>query len=217
MMVDYVDANRQEFGVEPICAVLQFSSSTYYAAKSRVPSARSLRDAVWLPIILTLWMANYEVYGVRKMWKAMGRAGHTDIGRDQVGRLMAELGIQGVQKRLTRRTTVPDASADRHPDLVDRQFTADRPNALWVTDLTLSLVDLDTSNGPDLRVILSPKPPAADDWYGFDDDAVELGRLKGNRGTQTYDVPDGLDVTTFASVVIWCERFSVGFGGAPLR
>jgi len=137
MMVDYVDANRQEFGVEPICDVLQFASSTYYAAKSRVPSARSLRDAVWLPIILTLWTRNYRVYGVRKMWKAMGRAGHTDIGRDQVGRLMAELGIRGVQKRLTRRTTVSDPTADRHPDLVDRQFTAERPNQLWVTDLTL--------------------------------------------------------------------------------
>ncbi len=137
MMVDYIDRHLPEFGVEPICDVLQFASSTYYAAKSRVPSARSLRDAVWLPIILTLWIKNYRVYGVRKMWKAMGRAGHTDIGRDQVGRLMAELGIHGVQKRLTRRTTVPDPTADRHPDLVDRQFTAERPNQLWVTDLTL--------------------------------------------------------------------------------
>lgn len=126
--------------------------------------------------------------------------------------------------------TAPDAEPDPEP-------TPDVPRVLargnWVSlehdttgtvalvdddgDLSLSLVDLDTSNGPDLRVILSPKPPAADDWYGYDDDAVELGRLKGNRGTQTYDVPDGLDVTTFASVVIWCERFSVGFGGAPLR
>jgi len=134
--VDYINDNRDEFGVEPICDVLQFASSTYYAAKSRVPSARSLRDAVLLPIVLTLWVGNYEVYGVRKMWKAMTRAGH-DIGRDQVGRLMAELGIQGVQRGATRRTTRPDPTADRHPDLVDRQFVADRPNALWVTDLTL--------------------------------------------------------------------------------
>ncbi len=134
--MDYINDNRDEFGVEPICDVLQFASSTYYAAKSRVPSARSLRDAVLLPIVLTLWVGNYEVYGVRKMWKAMTRAGH-DIGRDQVGRLMAELGIQGVQRGATRRTTRPDPTADRHPDLVDRQFVADRPNALWVTDLTL--------------------------------------------------------------------------------
>jgi len=93
--VDDIDDNRDEFGVEPICTTLQFAPSTCYAAKSRLPSARDLRDTVLLPVLMTLWVANYKVYGVRKTWKAMIRAGH-DVGRDQVGRLMHELGIHGV-------------------------------------------------------------------------------------------------------------------------
>jgi putative transposase len=84
---------------------------------------------------MTLWVANYRVYGVHKMWKALARAGET-VGRDQVARLMRQLGIQGVRRGIKVRTTRPDDQADRHPDLVDRKFTADRPNALWVTDLT---------------------------------------------------------------------------------
>ncbi len=134
-MVDYIEQHKGEFGVEPICTTLQFPPSTYYAAKSRVPSARSMRDAVLLPLLLSLWIANYRVYGARKLWKAMGRAGET-VGRDQVARLMRELGIEGVNRSKTVRTTLPGERADRHPDLVDRQFVADRPNALWVTDLT---------------------------------------------------------------------------------
>ncbi len=134
-MVAYIDSHRDRFGVEPICEVLQFAPSTYYAAKKRQPSTRALRDAVLLPLILTLWKANYEVYGVRKMWKALGRAGER-VGRDQVARLMRQLGIQGARRGRKVRTTRPDGQADRHLDLVDRAFVADRPNALWVTDLT---------------------------------------------------------------------------------
>jgi putative transposase len=134
-MVDYIEQHKDEFGVEPICTTLGFATSTYYAAKSRAPSARSLRDAVLLPLLLTVWTANYRVYGARKLWKAMGRAGE-DIGRDQVARLMRELGIQGVNRSKKVRTTLPGEAAARHPDLVDRQFIADRPNVLWVTDLT---------------------------------------------------------------------------------
>jgi hypothetical protein len=83
-------------------------------------------------------------------------------------------------------------------------------------DLQLVLADLDGSNGPDLRVILSPKAAVAGDWFGYEDGAVYLGALKGNQGTQTYDVPDDLDLDDVASVVIWCERFSVGFAAADL-
>ena len=97
MIVDYIDANREEFGVEPICKVLQVAPSTYYSAKSRPPSARAVQDAVLLPILLALWKANYSVYGAHKLWKAARRAGH-DIGRDQVARLMRELGIRGVKR-----------------------------------------------------------------------------------------------------------------------
>jgi putative transposase len=134
-MVDYIDQHRKVYGVEPICAVLPIASSTYYDNKKRSPSARALRDAVMMPILLALFTANYKVYGVRKLWVAAKRAGH-DIGRDQVGRLMGQLGIQGVSRRRKVRTTIRDESADRPEDLVDRDFTADAPNRLWVTDLT---------------------------------------------------------------------------------
>ena len=67
MIVDYIDANREEFGVEPICKVLQVAPSTYYSAKKRPPSARAVRDAVLLPILLALWQANYSIYGAHKL------------------------------------------------------------------------------------------------------------------------------------------------------
>jgi hypothetical protein len=79
----------------------------------------------------------------------------------------------------------------------------------------LRFEDLDTSNGPDLRVYLSTTPPDGD-RRAFDDDYVELGRLKGNVGDQNYDIPPGTDLERFESVVIWCKRFGVPFGAAPL-
>jgi putative transposase len=112
--------------------------STYYAAKrrEREPSARAVRDAAMMQVLMALWVVNRKVYGARKLWKAARRAGH-DIGRDQTARLMRELGIEGVSRRRKRIfTTVGDPDAVRAPDLVNRVFTADRPDALWVTDLT---------------------------------------------------------------------------------
>ena len=136
MIVAFIDEHRDEFGVEPICTTLQVAPSTYYAAKNRPLSARAVRDAVMVQVLMVLWVANRKVYGAHKLWKAARRAGH-DIGRDQVARLMRELGIEGVSR--TRKkvfTTRPDPDALRAPDLVNRNFTADRPDALWVTDLT---------------------------------------------------------------------------------
>ncbi len=136
MIVAFIDDQRDVFGVEPICEVLQVAPSTYYAAKSRPRSARAGRDAVMLPVLLALWVTNRKVYGAHKLWKAARRAGH-DIGRDQVARLMRDLGIAGVSRRRKKVfTTRADPGAARAPDLVNRQFTADRPDALWVTDLT---------------------------------------------------------------------------------
>jgi len=109
--------------------------STYYAAKSRAVSARTRRDAVMQPILVKLWKDNYSVYGARKLWKAARRAGH-DIGRDQVARLMRAEAIHGVRRGKKVRTTRREEGAERHPDLVKRNFTADGPNQLWVTDLT---------------------------------------------------------------------------------
>ena len=133
--VGFIDANRDELGVEPICKELQVAPSTYYAAKSRPPSARSLRDAALMATLVALWTANFRVYGVRKLWKAARRAGQ-DVGRDQVARLMRTAGIEGLRKGKKRRTTRPDPAANRHPDLVERQFSADAPNRLWVSDIT---------------------------------------------------------------------------------
>ncbi len=131
----FIDDSRDEFGVEPICATLQVAPSTYYAARKRPPSARAMRDAVMMPILLTLWVVNRKLYGAHKLWKAARRAGHM-IGRDQVGRLMKALEIEGVRRQRRIRTTRSDKDAARHPDLVNRRFTAVAPNQLWVLDLT---------------------------------------------------------------------------------
>ena len=146
MIVSFIDANRDDFvagrrlGVEPICRVLteygiKIAPSTYYAAKTRPASARTLRDAELGPQLRALWEENYRVYGARKLWKAARRAG-IDIGRDQVARLMRAEGITGVVRTKKVRTTRPSEAARRHPDLVERRFTAGSPNRLWVTDLT---------------------------------------------------------------------------------
>lgn len=79
----------------------------------------------------------------------------------------------------------------------------------------LRLENLDTSNGPDLRVYLS-EIPASDDWYAYGERFIDLGPLKGNRGDQNYEVPAGTDLSAYQSAVIWCRRFTVGFGVAPL-
>ena len=84
---------------------------------------------------MALWEDNYRVYGARKLWKVARRAGH-DVGRDQVARLMRAAGIEGVRRGKRVRTTKADPAAARHPDLVNRKFTATAPNELWVTDLT---------------------------------------------------------------------------------
>ena len=115
--------------------MLQVAPSTYYAARDRVPSARSISDAVLVPELVRLWEDNYRVYGVRKLWKAARRAG-IDIGRDQTGRLMRAAGIEGATRSRRVTTTKADPAAPRHPDLVQREFTAPAPNRLWVTDLT---------------------------------------------------------------------------------
>ena len=134
-MVAYIDAHRDEFGVESICKQLPIAPSTYYAAKTATPSARAVRDIVMMQVLMVLWVANRKVYGAHKLWKTARRAGH-DIGRDQVARLMRELDIRGVTRRRKVFTTRADPDAVRAPDLVNRNFTADRPDALWVTDLT---------------------------------------------------------------------------------
>ena len=124
MMVSFIDENRDEFGVEPICAQLPIAPSGYYAAKSRPPSARARRDAVLVPQLVALWQANYRVYGARKLWKAARRAG-IDVGRDQVARLMRLAGIEGTHRCRRVRTTsaTPRRRSSRRPTLPDKPTT----------------------------------------------------------------------------------------------
>jgi len=133
--VAFIEAHRDRWGVEPICRVLQFATSTYYAARRRAPSVRSLRDDELKEKIRRVHEANYSVYGADKVWRQLLREG-TDVGREQVARLMREMGLQGVRRGTTKRTTTSDPQADRPADLVDRQFSASAPNRLWLADLT---------------------------------------------------------------------------------
>jgi putative transposase len=133
--VSFIQTHRDRWGVEPICRVLQVAPCTYYAARSRPPSIRALRDAELKVEIHRVWKDNFEVYGARKVWRQLGREG-VAVGRDRVARLMGELGICGVVRGKPRRTTIPAETADRPADLVERNFTAPAPNRLWVADLT---------------------------------------------------------------------------------
>jgi putative transposase len=134
-MIAYIDANRDRFGVEPICRTLQVAPSTYHAARGRPLSTRACRDAELKVEITRVHEDNFEVYGARKVWRQLGREGIA-VGRDRVARLMGELGIRGIVRGKTKRTTTPAPTADRPADLVERDFTAPAPNRLWVADLT---------------------------------------------------------------------------------
>ena len=134
-MIAYVDKHRDEYGVEPICGVLQFAPRTYYAAKARPPSPRAVRDAELKPEIARVHRDNFGVYGVDKVWAQLNREG-TRVARCTVARLMRELGLRGVVRGKPKYTTIAGAEADRPRDLVDRRFSAGAPNRLWVADLT---------------------------------------------------------------------------------
>ena len=137
-MRDFVDQHRDTCGVKPICAVLQIAPSGYrrHAACRRNPalrSARARRDGELIPQIQRVWQTNMQVYGADKVWHQMNREG-TPVARCTVERLMKGLGLQGVRRGKAVRTTIPAAS--RPLDRVNRQFKADRPNQLWVSDFT---------------------------------------------------------------------------------
>lgn len=135
MIVDYIDAHKDEFGVEPICAELQVAPSTYYAARSRPPSARSLSDAATCELIASVHADNYGVYGARKVHAEANRLGYP-VARCTVERLMKILGLRGISRAKGPRTTVPGLGPDTRPDLVEREFTATAPDQLWVADIT---------------------------------------------------------------------------------
>jgi putative transposase len=132
----YIDEHRGRFGVEPICRVLDVSASAYYHRATGQRSDRAIDDERLLDRIRELHAANYYAYGYRRTWKALLRAGE-DVGRDRVKRLMRSHAIQGAKRRgKPWRTTIADPAATRSPDLVNRDFTAQRPDALWLADFT---------------------------------------------------------------------------------
>jgi putative transposase len=139
-MVPFIEAERETYGVESICRVLPIAPSTFYehAARRKDParlSKRARRDAGLRTRIDHVWRENRRVYGARKVWKQLRREG-VEVARCTVERLMADMGLRGVVRGRKCRTTIPDDLALRPPDLVDRKFAADRPNQLWVADLT---------------------------------------------------------------------------------
>ncbi len=135
-MSAFVDCERGRFGVEPICTTLGVSASAYYQRASGARSARAVEDDRLLALIREIHARNYYAYGSWRMWKALLRAGE-EVGRGRVERLMRANGIQGAKRRgKPWRTTISDPSAARPPDLVQRDFTASRPNELWVSDFT---------------------------------------------------------------------------------
>lgn len=149
-MTAFIDEVREEFGVEPICRVLTehgvpIAPSTYYAVKSRPPSARSVRDEGLAQEIARVFGARElgrGLAGARKVWHLLKRdpdveARFGPVARCTVERLMREQGLQGMRRGPKKvRTTTPDDSAARPPDLVKRDFTAEAPNRLWVVDFT---------------------------------------------------------------------------------
>ncbi len=133
--MSFINEHRERFGVEPICDTLQVAPSTYYAAVSRPASARQVRDRELKVEIARVHQDNFDVYGTEKVWKQLRRES-IEVGRDRVGRLMAELELVGAVRGKTWRTTIPSQVASRPADLVDRDFSATAPNRLWVADLT---------------------------------------------------------------------------------
>jgi transposase InsO family protein len=139
-MKAFIDENKGAYGVEPICKVLPIAPSTYYehAARQRNPArapARVQRDATLSEAIRRVWEENFRVYGVRKVWRQLKREG-AQAARCTVTRLMRRMGLKGVVRGKVIRTTISNKATSCPLDLVNRQFHADRPNALWVSDFT---------------------------------------------------------------------------------
>ncbi|NKE45256.1 IS3 family transposase [Roseomonas frigidaquae] len=139
-MIAFIDDHRGEYGVEPICRVLPIAPSTYHArvaqrADPTQGSTRSQRDGMLRAEVRRVHAENFGVYGVRKVWRQLGREG-TPVARCTVARLMRQLGLRGVVRGKETRTTVPDRGAPCPADRVNRQFLAPRPNLLWVSDFT---------------------------------------------------------------------------------
>jgi putative transposase len=134
-MIAFMHAHKDRYGVEPICRVLPIAPSTYHQHTKGPRSARAVRDAQLKVEIRRVHAEHFGVYGARKVWRQLHREGIA-VARCTIERLMGELGLEGVRRGKARRTTTPDTSATRPADLVERDFSATKPNQLWVADLT---------------------------------------------------------------------------------
>jgi transposase InsO family protein len=139
-MVAFIDAHRAQYGVEPICRELPIAPSAYYEHKAREDEParrprRHHRDAALVGEIHRVHAENFRVYGVRKVWRQLNREA-IPVARCTVERLMRTQGIRGVVRGKRYKTTIPDDAAARPADRVNREFTATRPNQLWVADFT---------------------------------------------------------------------------------
>jgi transposase InsO family protein len=139
-MISFVDAYRDEHGVEPVCRVLKIAPSTYHEharrrADPETAPPRVKRDTTLMQEIRRVFDENFQVYGARKVWRQLLREGHC-VARCTVERLMSKMGLEGVIRGKRVRTTLSDKAAPCPLDHVNRQFTAPRPNALWVSDFT---------------------------------------------------------------------------------
>jgi putative transposase len=140
-MISFVDDHRAVYGVEPICKVLPIAPSTYHArvaqrADRAKASARARRDAALCTEIRRVFEANFAVYGVRKIWRQLGREG-VSAARCTVARLMRQMGLRGVIRGKAARTTISDKAMPCPADRVNRQFRASRPNLLWLADFSV--------------------------------------------------------------------------------
>jgi transposase InsO family protein len=139
-MASFIDEHRGSYGVEPICKMLPIAPSTYFEHKARQADPerlppRARRDVILRGHIQRVWDENFSVYGVRKVWRQLQRE-DTIVARCTVERLMREMGLRGAVRGWKLKTTITDDAAARPADLVQRDFTATRPNQLWVSDLT---------------------------------------------------------------------------------
>ncbi|MBN8486924.1 MAG: IS3 family transposase [Burkholderiales bacterium] len=140
VLMDFIDEHRGTHGVEPICKVLQVAPSGYrrHVALRLNPDrrcARTQRDEALVPQIERVWQANMQVYGADKVWRQLAREG-TAVARCTVERLMRRQGLRGAMRGKVVRTTISDNKAPCPLDKVNRQFRAERPNQLWVSDFT---------------------------------------------------------------------------------
>jgi putative transposase len=132
-----IEAERAEHAISRLCKVLGVTRQGFYAWRRRGPSLRSLSDEELKKLIVTIYDGSHQTYGAPRIQLELAEEHDVRVGKKRVARLMKGLGIEGVSRRGKKpRTTVAAETAPPAPDLVERRFVADRPNALWLADIT---------------------------------------------------------------------------------